>query len=602
MMLQPTLSQLETSGLVRAAGQSPELEYSFKHALVQQTLYEALLKHDRKRLHRLVARGLETAFQEQLDARAGELALHWDEAGEGERAFEYYLRAGAQAARVYANREALWAYDRAVALAQEITAPSERVLELYQRRGRVLELRGEYDAALENYAALEKSAQARGDASLEIGALIGQATLHSTLTARFNPEEAGELSQRALELARRIGDRASEARVLWTLMLMHHFAQRPAQAVEYGKASLALARELNLTEQLAYTLHDLARVYLTLERLPEARADLAEAEALWRQMGNLPMVADALATSAGFAIYTGVDDQAIAQLEEANRINVAIGSLWGQAFSQQNLGMIYDRRGELDRALPLLLSSARLGEQVGFLNAQYMSNWWAAQVYAELGVPERGLPHIERLIVQGAERPDWDATSWSLLALLHAQRGEWERAHECLDRARRLLDPNRYSLGSWGSSLGIAWILLAEHKDTEALATASASEQFALERGMRAFLPRILFYKGEAQYRLGRRDEAYQTFQQARELAETFDRRLLWYILVRLSEIASARGNAAAAAELWERARAELRFIAAHAPDDLRATFQRRPEINAVLHGEPGTPVDFFATSPQTAP
>jgi predicted ATPase len=46
-----SLNTLEKSGLIRLAQIQPELEYLFRHALVQEATYESLLKNDRKRVH-----------------------------------------------------------------------------------------------------------------------------------------------------------------------------------------------------------------------------------------------------------------------------------------------------------------------------------------------------------------------------------------------------------------------------------------------------------------------------------------------------------------------------------------------------------------------
>jgi predicted ATPase len=53
------LTHLETTGLLRLAQTHPELEYLFRHALVQDAAYESLLLANRKQLHRQVAETLE---------------------------------------------------------------------------------------------------------------------------------------------------------------------------------------------------------------------------------------------------------------------------------------------------------------------------------------------------------------------------------------------------------------------------------------------------------------------------------------------------------------------------------------------------------------
>ena len=50
---------LEAKGLIRLAALRPELEYLFRHGLVQDAAYTSLLKQERRKLHGLVGVALE---------------------------------------------------------------------------------------------------------------------------------------------------------------------------------------------------------------------------------------------------------------------------------------------------------------------------------------------------------------------------------------------------------------------------------------------------------------------------------------------------------------------------------------------------------------
>ena len=66
-------------------------------------------------------------------------------------------------------------------------------------------------------------------------------------------------------LARELGDHAAESKALWNLLLLEYYeGQNRDQAIGYGEQSLAIAREHNLEEQLAYTLNDIARAYFVV--------------------------------------------------------------------------------------------------------------------------------------------------------------------------------------------------------------------------------------------------------------------------------------------------------------------------------------------------
>ena len=66
--LRSALAQLEESELVFRDGAPPEARYSFKHALVQDTAYESLLRSRRQILHRRIA---ETLCEKFADCRRG---------------------------------------------------------------------------------------------------------------------------------------------------------------------------------------------------------------------------------------------------------------------------------------------------------------------------------------------------------------------------------------------------------------------------------------------------------------------------------------------------------------------------------------------------
>ena len=59
--LQLTLTELANAELLYVRGIPPEATYQFKHALIQDTAYEALLKSKRKELHLRVARAISGA-------------------------------------------------------------------------------------------------------------------------------------------------------------------------------------------------------------------------------------------------------------------------------------------------------------------------------------------------------------------------------------------------------------------------------------------------------------------------------------------------------------------------------------------------------------
>jgi tetratricopeptide (TPR) repeat protein len=110
------LGTLEASGLIQVATLDPELEYLFRHALVQDAAYSSLLKQDRRALHRLAADTLISLYPERKSELAAVIAMHLEQAGDDTRAAEHLVIAGEHALERFANREAIAFFDRALAL------------------------------------------------------------------------------------------------------------------------------------------------------------------------------------------------------------------------------------------------------------------------------------------------------------------------------------------------------------------------------------------------------------------------------------------------------------------------------------------------------
>ncbi|MBI2799875.1 MAG: AAA family ATPase [Gammaproteobacteria bacterium] len=110
------LRQLVDAELIFQRGRGFAASYLFKHALVQDTAYQSLLKRRRQQLHRQVAAVLQARFAETLAAQPELIAHHLTEAGQIETAIPYWQRAGQRALERSANVEAVAHLNKGVVL------------------------------------------------------------------------------------------------------------------------------------------------------------------------------------------------------------------------------------------------------------------------------------------------------------------------------------------------------------------------------------------------------------------------------------------------------------------------------------------------------
>ncbi len=110
--------------LVRARGESKVgtsilSQFQFSHVLFQRFLYNDLGAGERRLLHGEVARALEDLYGEEKDSIAVQLAYHFTNAQEADKAIHYLQLAGDKARLAYAHQEAIDYYQRALALQKE---------------------------------------------------------------------------------------------------------------------------------------------------------------------------------------------------------------------------------------------------------------------------------------------------------------------------------------------------------------------------------------------------------------------------------------------------------------------------------------------------
>jgi class 3 adenylate cyclase/tetratricopeptide (TPR) repeat protein len=205
--LQRGLRALADAELLYVRGIAPEATYLFKHALIRDAAYEALLKSRRKDLHRLVARTIDEQFTALKEAHPEVLARHWTEAGETEPAIAQWSRAGETARARNAFREALESYRQALALLNllpESPARDLRELELRQSVVGMLDVTSGYSAP-ETTDATERAA-ALAEKSGNLPQLVTSVSSRC-LISLFSGDlpAAGMLADQAPELALREG-------------------------------------------------------------------------------------------------------------------------------------------------------------------------------------------------------------------------------------------------------------------------------------------------------------------------------------------------------------------------------------------------------------
>jgi tetratricopeptide (TPR) repeat protein len=209
--IETQLDVLESVGLVELYQTEPELEYLFRHVLVQEAAYASMVRQERRRLHHLVGEALEGRYSTGQRDLAAVLALHFEQAGDQDKALDYLVVAAEYALERFANREAMGFLERAAALLPEGSTDPDTM----RRRASVFMRLAE---AGENRMSLEKTLalldKVRVDAEvLGDNSLLARVYLSEGLERILRGEQvrSSERLGTALEKSREYGDRTCNA-------------------------------------------------------------------------------------------------------------------------------------------------------------------------------------------------------------------------------------------------------------------------------------------------------------------------------------------------------------------------------------------------------
>ncbi len=233
--------------LLRSDGEA----YTFSHPKIREILYEEISDELRQEYHLISGKYLEDQAGKGARIPVGDLARHFFHGGVPEKALPYLIRAGDQATRMFAFREALDLYRWA---SQSLTSRKQSPetirlsASLQFRLGGVCKRLGEIEAALDYLTCAENLAQGVADHRLMGEAQLAKGQIHFR---SGNYELATQQYQESANHFRLAGDLKSVCSVLVSAANIP-FEQGKWSSVEaYYTRALEIARESRDRREIA---------------------------------------------------------------------------------------------------------------------------------------------------------------------------------------------------------------------------------------------------------------------------------------------------------------------------------------------------------------
>ncbi len=361
--LQHDLQRLVEAEMLQQQGYPPAATYRFRHALIQETAYNSLLRSKRQQYHQQIAQVLEQRFPDLCATQPELLAHHFTAAGLHRQAIHYWQQAGQRALARSANLEATAHYRQGLAALAHLPPSPE---------------------------------QARQELALQIS--LGVPLL---MTRGYASPEVEQTYRRARELCRSLGDTPQLFSALFGLWVFHLVRAELFQALEMAR-QLMKAAQHSSQDSLRLEAHQaLGVTHFYLGQLDAAQTHLDEVVArydphqhqLHASFGGADLGVTCLC-HAGLALWLrGYPDQAVQRSEQAIALARQLGQPFSLAFACCLTGWLHQYRAEKSLVQERAAAAITLSGEQGFaLSAAFgavLHGW--ARIETDLTPLQQGL-------------------------------------------------------------------------------------------------------------------------------------------------------------------------------------------------------------------
>jgi DNA-binding CsgD family transcriptional regulator len=428
------LDEVVAAGLLREDGGM----YRFTHALIQQTVYGELSTPRRARLHRQVGDALERGYAPNVESHLSELAHHFLEAaivGDRDKAIEYARRAGDRAMESLGYEQAARLYQRALEVdAQRETSDSVGRGSLQLALGDTLRKAGELHLAMTAFEQAWKIGRDHALPEVQARAAIGfEEALAPTGLPRLGLDSPSVVMQQEALRALGDGDTVLRATLLASLTRAVYFAGAREQAADLSDEAISVARRAGDRRVLAYALLSRCLAIWGPEHTEERLAVAADSVKLAQEVGDRELALE----GCEWLIRGWFEMGDVAEVDRAIDTYARLADEVRQPRYHADVatwraiqGLLAGRFAEAEANA---LQARALAEQIQSRNAHVYFTVLMLALRRDQGRIE-DLFALEREFQMLKVQQPTDRAQYAVHAMLHAELGNWEEARRELER------------------------------------------------------------------------------------------------------------------------------------------------------------------------
>jgi class 3 adenylate cyclase/tetratricopeptide (TPR) repeat protein len=474
----------------------PELEYIFKHALIQEVAYNSLLVKRRSEIHQSIGEAIETLYADRLEEFYEMLAYHYAKAESPEKAYKYLKLSAAKATQSHIVADAFGFYKDAVEILKQMPDSEEnkremiKLIILMDTPMRLLAYREECLPFLKEG---EKAAKDLGDEK-------SLATFYSLMgfyyTFRGDPLRSLAYNENCIKVAHKVQDIDLIAPAALGLCLSYEVSGDYLKIVDLAPGVINLLektkKESNFFGQSFHPYSVIQAYYglalANLDRLEEGKALLEKGLAFSHRINHLATQSFTEATYGSYYAHVGDAEEAIKHFREVIRYAEKGNIDFMLGFGYLFLGWAYLLQEEPESGRKHMEKGLRIATDAGAALNSSLYPLMLGYVHFELGNLKESEKYMKECceLSQVINAKHYYAQAKMWLGRIWSRKGVSKRhqAEECILEGIKMLEGLGLKLQALMGYLFLGELYADSSQKEKALENLKRAEQAYQKMGM----------------------------------------------------------------------------------------------------------------------
>ncbi len=321
------LKKLQKYEFIEEVKAAPQLQryFAFTHSLIQEIAYNSLLFKTRRSLHTKIGVAMEVMYLSKIDAKAEELAYHFKNSDDKEKAVFYLNKAGDKAQPLYAFKNAINYYLDSIKILESTILEKKQLTQLSE---------------IYNKLAFSQS-------------VVGER------------KETEINLNKALEYCRKTKGKDNESLILMSMGNLYGDMGQWDRAIKYFKNSLLITKELNNLKRKARIINNIGLINLFKGDTSTGYINLKESLTLCETIKAEDIYIMALNNMGIYYDMVGEWRKALDIYKRSLSISKRNNNIIEISNTMGNLGFAYSSLNESEQAIYYFKESIILSEKIG---------------------------------------------------------------------------------------------------------------------------------------------------------------------------------------------------------------------------------------------